>query len=115
MTALRAFPPDSIAPWAEIVPDAPYPMTVADLLDWPDDDEYLYEVVEGVLVRMAGTWPGAGRVTRRLQLPLALYVQAHDLGAVTLPDEVYDSSTRDSATRGYSPTWASTRTRATRW
>jgi Uma2 family endonuclease len=90
MTALRAFPPDSIAPWAEIVPDAPYPMTVADLLDWPDDDEYLYEVVEGVLVRMAGTWPGAGRVTRRLQLPLALYVQAHDLGAVTLPDEVYD-------------------------
>jgi len=90
MTALRAFPLDSIAPWAEIVPDAPYPMTVADLLDWPDDDEYLYEVVEGVLVRMAGTWPGAGRVTRRLLRPLDAYVETHALGTVTLPDEVYD-------------------------
>jgi len=90
MTALRALPSNLIAPWAEIVPDAPYPMTVADLLDWPDDDEYLYEVVEGVLVRMAGTWPAAGRVTRRLLRPLDAYVEAHDLGTVTLPDEVYD-------------------------
>jgi Uma2 family endonuclease len=65
-------------------------MTVDDLLDWPDDDGYRYEVVEGVLVRMAGTRPPAGRVTRRLQLPLAIYVQIHDLGTVTLPDEVYD-------------------------
>lgn len=90
MAALRATPPRPIAPWAEVVPDAPYPMTVDDLLDWPDDDGYRYEVAEGVLVRMAGTRPTAGRVTRRLQLPLALYVQAHDLGTVTLPDEVYD-------------------------
>jgi len=90
MAALRAIPPRPIAPWAEVVPDAPYPMTVDDLLDWPDDDGYRYEVAEGVLVRMAGTRPTAGRVTRRLQLLLALYVQAHDLGTVTLPDEVYD-------------------------
>ncbi len=26
------------APWAEIVPAAPYPLTLQDLLDWPDDD-----------------------------------------------------------------------------
>jgi len=90
MTALRALPSNLIAPWAEIVPDAPYPMTVADLLDWPDDDGYLYEVVEGVLVRMAGTWPEAGRVTRRLLRALDAYVETHDLGTVTLPDEVYD-------------------------
>lgn len=90
MTALRARPVDPIAPWAEIVPDAPYPMTVDDLLDWPDDDGYRYEVVEGVLVRMAGTRPPAGRVTRRLLRPLDAYVEAHDLGTVTLPDEVYD-------------------------
>jgi Uma2 family endonuclease len=78
------------APWAEIVPDAPSQMTVDDLLTWPDDDGYRYELVEGVLVRMAGTRPQAGRATRRLQLPLTLYVQAHALGTVTLPDEVYD-------------------------
>lgn len=90
MAALRATPPHSVAPWAEVVPGAPYPMTTDDLLNWSGDDGYRYEVVEGVLVRMAGTRPLAGRVTRRLQLPLAIYVQAHDLGTVTLPDEVYD-------------------------
>jgi Uma2 family endonuclease len=90
MAALRATPPSSIAPWAEVVPDAPYPMTVDDLLAWPAEDGYRYEVVEGVLVRMAGTFPGAGRVTRRLLRVLDAYVEEHDLGTVTLPDEVYD-------------------------
>ncbi len=90
MTAIRALPPDPIAPWAEIVPHAPRHMTVADLLDWPDDDGYRYEVVEGVLVRMAGTRPEAGAITRGLLFPLAAFVQAHGLGTVTLPDEVYD-------------------------
>src|SRR5438270_8686493 len=90
MAARRATPPHLIAPWAEVVPDAPYPLTVDDLLDWPDDDGYRYEVVEGVLVRMAGTRPRAGRATRRLLRPLDAYVEAHDLGTVTLPDEVYD-------------------------
>ncbi len=33
MTAVRAHPPDPVAPWAEIVPDAPYPMTIAAFLD----------------------------------------------------------------------------------
>jgi len=91
MAALRATPPHPIAPWAEVVLDAPYPMTVDDLLDWPDDDGYRYEVVEGVLVRMAGARPAAGRATRCLLRPLDAYVEAHDLGTVTLPDEVYDS------------------------
>jgi Uma2 family endonuclease len=81
--------PAPIAPWAELVPDAPPHLTIDDLLNWPDDG-YRYELVEGVLVRMAGTRPQAGRVTRRLQLPLTLHVNAHGLGTVTLPDEVYD-------------------------
>ncbi len=50
MAAIRAFPSDSVAPWAEVVPGYGR-MTVADLLDLPDDDGYRYEVVEGVLVR----------------------------------------------------------------
>ena len=78
-----------LAPWAEVVPGAP-PATVDDLLQWPDDNRYRYEVVEGVLVRMAGTRPQAGRVTRRLFRALDTYVETHALGTVTLPDEVYD-------------------------
>jgi len=90
MAARYATPSHPLAPWAEVVPDAPYPMTVDALLTWSDDDRYRYEVVEGVLVRVAGTRPPAGRATRRLFRPLDAYVEAHALGTVTLPDEVYD-------------------------
>lgn len=90
MTAMRAVPPHPLAPWAEVVPDAPFPMTIGDFLDYPGEEGYCYELVEGVLVRMVGTRPRAGRVTRNLLYPLAAYVQAHDLGTVTPPDEVYD-------------------------
>ena len=103
MAALRAAPLHPIAPWAEVVPDAPYPMTVDDLLDWPDDESYRYEVVEGVLVRMAGTRPAAGRATRRLFRPLDAYVEAHDLGTVTLPDEVYDFEHTGQSNTGLLP------------
>ncbi len=103
MTAIRALPPDPIAPWAEIVPHAPHHMTVADLLDWPDDDGYRYEVVEGVLVRMAGTRPEAGAITRSLIFPLAAFVQAHGLGTVTLPDEVYDFERTGQPNTGLQP------------
>lgn len=38
MSAAHTRPSASLAPWAEIVPDAPWPMTVDDLMYWPDDD-----------------------------------------------------------------------------
>jgi len=60
-TALH-LPPEPFAPWAEIVPG--YGPVAVDILLTLPDDGYRYEVVEGVLVRMAG----AG-LTRR---PLAL-------------------------------------------
>lgn len=41
MSQAHAFPGGSIAPWAEIVPDAP-PMTVEDLLDYPGENGYRY-------------------------------------------------------------------------
>ena len=88
MTALRTTPPQGIAPWGEIVPDAPHPMIVEDMYNWPEDG-YGYEAVEGVLVRMPGTHPAAGRVIRRRLRPLDAYAKAHDLGTVTLPDEIY--------------------------
>lgn len=90
MTALRVHPPDSIAPWAESVPDAPYPMTMTAFLAYPDEDSYRYELVEGMLVRMVGSRPTAGHITVRLQSRLAIYVEEHGLGQVTGPDEPYD-------------------------
>ncbi len=47
MTAQRAFTPDPIAPWAEIVPDAP-PMTVDDLHAMPDDG-WAYELIQNFM------------------------------------------------------------------
>jgi hypothetical protein len=45
MATRRAMTPRPIAPWAEVVPGAPYPTTVAELLDRPDKDGDRYEVV----------------------------------------------------------------------
>ncbi len=89
MSSTSTRPPVAGAPWAEVVPGTG-PMTMADYLAYPDGDGYRYELVDGVLVRMAGTRPEAGDVTRALLFPLAAYVQAHGLGVVTLPDEIYD-------------------------
>jgi len=89
MGAIRLPYPESPAPWAEVVPGVG-PMTVADLLRWPDDDGYRYEVVEGALVRMAGSKPRAFLVTMRLLRTLDAYVEANGLGLVTPPDGVYD-------------------------
>lgn len=81
--------PPPVAPWAEIVPGVG-PMTVADLLGYPDDGSYRYELVEGVLVRMVGSRSTAIRVTMNLLPRFALYVEEHGLGQVTPPDAVYD-------------------------
>lgn len=48
MAEARAFPSDTLAPWAEIAPNMG-PLTVAELFDLPDNG-WRYEVVEGVLV-----------------------------------------------------------------
>jgi len=89
MSPIHALPQGSVAPWAEIVPAAPR-MTLTAFLDYEGEEGYRYELVEGVLVRMVGTRPRAGRVSRKLLFALTAYVQAHGLGTVTQPDEVYD-------------------------
>jgi Uma2 family endonuclease len=80
---------DTLAPWGEIVPGAGS-MTVEDLLRRPSDDGWRYELVEGVLVRVAGSRPKAVRVTMRLLRALDAHVEIHRLGQVTPPDAVYD-------------------------
>jgi len=87
-TALH-FPPEPFAPWAEIVPGAPYPMTIQDLLDWPDDDGYRYELVEGVLVRVAGSGDEATTIGAAIVGELYAFVRPRRLGVVTGADGVY--------------------------
>ncbi len=83
MSTAPTSPPRPLAPWAEVAPGAPPYMTMAEFLDYPDgDDGYCYELVEGALVRMVGTRPRAGRISRRLYDELSLYVRARGLGAV---------------------------------
>ncbi|HVA89520.1 MAG TPA: Uma2 family endonuclease [Chloroflexota bacterium] len=85
----RTLRSDTLAPWGEIVPDAGL-MTVEGLLRWAGDESRRYEVVEGVLVRVAGSSPKAVRVTMRLLRVLDAHVEDHRLGQVTPPDAVYD-------------------------
>lgn len=82
----RAFP--NPAPWAEIVPGVG-PMTADDLLALPDDDGYIYEVVEGVLVRMAGSGEEATTIGLNLAADLRAFVRPRRLGVVTPADGVY--------------------------
>ncbi len=74
----------TLAPWAEEVPGAPFPMTVDDLLAMPDDAEWQYEVVEGRLVRTPASGFDAARIALRLAAALLAYVEDHSLGAVTV-------------------------------
>lgn len=88
MSAQRTVPPSSIlAPWAEIVPGAGS-TTVDALLSMPDDG-WRYEVVEGVLVRVAGSELWATTIGRRIAGRLGDFVEDHDLGAVSGADGVY--------------------------
>jgi len=69
MAALRAHPPNPVAPWAEVAPDVPYPMTVDELHALPDDG-WAYELLNGVLVRMPLSSGGASNVGSRLLIRL---------------------------------------------
>lgn len=72
---------DIFAPWAELVPDAPYPMTAAELEKLPEDGWH-YELVRGRLVRMPPTAGGHGTTAARLTIVLGQFVEAHHMGAV---------------------------------
>lgn len=85
-TRAQALPPNP-APWAEVVPGMG-PVTVDTLLTIPDD-EYIYEVVDGVLVRMAGSGKTATRIGGLLVIALGSFVYARRLGIVTPADGVY--------------------------
>lgn len=89
MSATHTRSASTLAPWAEIVTDAPYPMTVNGLLDWPEDDGYRYELVEGVLVRVAGSGDLATTIGTTIVAALKAYVRPRHLGRVTGADGVF--------------------------
>jgi len=87
MAEARTLPSATLAPWAEIVPDAGC-ATVDDLLTRPDDG-WRYEVVEGVLVRMAGSGEEATNIAGIIFGVIFAYVRPRRLGRVTPADGVY--------------------------
>jgi len=87
MTTQAYASPSTLAPWAEVVPGMG-PVTVGDLLTIPDDG-YIYEVVEGVLVRMAGSGKRAATIGLTIAAALRAFVRPRRLGVVTPADGVY--------------------------
>ena len=89
MSSARAFSPSpTLAPWAEIVPGT-RPMTVEDLLALPDDGGWRYEVVEGVLFRVAGSGQEATTIGGIIFGMLFAHVYPRRLGILTPADGVY--------------------------
>jgi len=72
--------PDALAPWAE-----PALLTANDLMTRADDS-WRYELVEGRLVRMPPSGYEHSHVAGTLFMALRSFVDAHDLGTVTLPE-----------------------------
>jgi Uma2 family endonuclease len=66
----------SIAPWAEVVPDAPYPMTQEEFEAWPDDGR-IYELIAGRLVRQMSSTGRHHRIIQRVYRVLDAYAQHH--------------------------------------
>lgn len=93
---------ETLAPWAEIVPDSPYPMSVDDLLALPDDGR-IYELVEGRLVRMPPSGGGASHMGGNLVTIINNYVRPRNLGAVTGPDGEYVLSAPGQPTTALAP------------
>ncbi len=87
MAEARTLPASTLAPWAEIVPGVGR-TTVDDLLTRPDDG-WRYEVVEEVLVRMAGSGEEATNIGGIIFGALFAFVRPRRLGRVTPADGVY--------------------------
>src|SRR5579875_1334499 len=86
-TEAQTPPSSTLAPWAEVVPGCAL-MTVDELEALPDD-EWTYELVEGVLVRMPHSGGEASQIARRLAARLGDLVDEQALGAVTGADGCY--------------------------
>src|SRR5882724_3202697 len=87
MTTAHSLPPAPVAPWAEVVP-TPGAVTV-DVLFTLADDGFVYEVVEGVLVRVAGSGNRATTIGLAIGAEVRAFARPRRLGVVTGADGVY--------------------------
>lgn len=95
---------ETFAPWAEVVPDAPYPMSVEELLALPDNGGGMYELVEGRLVRMPPpSGVGASGMSVKLSTALQNFVDARGLGHVSTADGEYVLSAPGEPTTALAP------------
>ena len=72
---------NTLAPWAEPVPNRG-PMTVDELAALPEDDGWLYELVEGRLVRMPSPGGEHGEIAGNVFGALWSFVMPRHLGRV---------------------------------
>jgi Uma2 family endonuclease len=79
---------NTLAPWAELVPDTGL-MTVDQLLTLPQD-RWMYELVEGRLVRMPPSGGEASDIASRLLVALGNFVYPQALGKLTMADGAFD-------------------------
>lgn len=80
---------ETLAPWAQLVPGFG-PMTVDEMMNLPDDDGWMYELVDGRLVRMPMSGGEASRIAARIVIALGIFVEPRDLGAVLGADGEFD-------------------------
>lgn len=78
-----------LASWAEPVPGAPFPMTIAEMQALPDDG-WQYELVDGRLVRMPGSGSKASAIAIYLASALVAFVKPRKLGRVSGADGEFD-------------------------
>lgn len=86
-----------VAPWAEPVPGAPFPMTTAQMQELPDDG-WQYELVDGRLVRMPGSGSKASAIAAYLVAALVTFVKPRKLGRVSGADGIFNLTQPGAAT-----------------
>jgi Uma2 family endonuclease len=79
---------ETLAPWAQLVPDVGR-MTVDELMDLPEDN-WMYELVDGRLVRMPMSGGEASQIAIRIAAALFNFVDLNDLGTVLGADAEFD-------------------------
>jgi Uma2 family endonuclease len=68
--------------WAEVVPDAPYPMSLEAFHRLPEDGRWTYELVKGRLLRMPHPSGGHGAIASLLSFALQSFIRPRQLGYV---------------------------------